>query len=293
MQCGDYKRVQELTYVLELLSTRWSACVSKMATRDLCEKKFNKPMMLPLTTDISLLNNYLNEKEEKLRKKVQNDTLIKEVWVSYAMVVLVQIILFNRRRSGETSKMTLDSLTESRYTSEMVDMLSPLEKEVLKSLKRFEVRGKRGRKVPILLTARMERALLLLSTRREAAGVSSNNQFLFASNRKGAKQYIRGSDALRKLSEDCGATQPALLRSTRLRKHIATVSQLVNMDQGELEHLATFLGHDITVHRKFYRLPEATVQTAKISKLLLALEKYGIDKIRGKTLDDIEVELPS
>ncbi|XP_045069612.1 uncharacterized protein LOC121559117 isoform X5 [Coregonus clupeaformis] len=56
-----------------------------------------------------------------------------------------------------------------------------------------------------------------------------------------------------------------------------------------MDQLATFLGHDIRVHREFYRLPESTLQLAKVSKLLIAIEKGRLPYLQGKGLDDIEV----
>lgn len=88
----------------------------------------------------------------------------------------------------------------------------------------------------------------------------------------------------------CGATQPSLLRSTRLRKHIATIAQICNLKENELDILARFLGHDITTHRTFYRLQEHSIQIAKVSKLLLAMESGGKGLEFGQTLDDIEIE---
>lgn len=57
-----------------------------------------------------------------------------------------------------------------------------------------------------------------------------------------------------------------------------------------MDQVANFLGHDIRVHREFYRLPEATTQLAKISKLLIAMEKGSLTNLQGKTLDEIEIE---
>ena len=49
------------------------------------------------------------------------------------------------------------------------------------------------------------------------------------------------------------------------------------------------MGHDVRVHREFYRLPESTMQIAKISKLLLSLEKGTTSKLAGKGLEEIEM----
>ncbi|XP_058230695.1 uncharacterized protein LOC131343211 [Hemibagrus wyckioides] len=97
-------------------------------------------------------------------------------------------------------------------------------------------------------------------------------------------------DCLRLYASQCGAQNPEHLKSTHLRKHVATLSQILNLKNNELDQVADFLGHDIHIHREYYRLPDATFQLAKISKLLLAMEKGRLPDIQGKSLDDIEIE---
>lgn len=53
-----------------------------------------------------------------------------------------------------------------------------------------------------------------------------------------------------------------------------------------------FLGH-ISVHRQHYRLLEATLQRAKICKVLLALEYDRLGEYKGKSLDEIQLEVNS
>ena len=72
---------------------------------------------------------------------------------------------------------------------------------------------------------------------------------------------------------------------TQLRKHVATLSQVLNLKNHELDQVADFLGHDIRVHREYYRLPEA--QLPKISKLLFAMEKGSLTNLQGKTIEEI------
>ena len=76
-----------------------------------------------------------------------------------------------------------------------------------------------------------------------------------------------------------------------MRKHIATMSQVLALRNNELDLLASFLGHNIQVHREFYRLPEQTLHVAKVSKLLMAMERGDTVALSGKTLDDIDVNL--
>jgi len=55
-----------------------------------------------------------------------------------------------------------------------------------------------------------------------------------------------------------------------LRKHVTTISQVLNLKENELDIdlLAQFMGHDIRVHREFYRLPLDVLQTAEVAKIL-------------------------
>ena len=89
---------------------------------------------------------------------------------------------------------------------------------------------------------------------------------------------------------ESGAKHPEFLRSTNLRKHIRVTAQVMNLKENELDVLASFLGHDLQVHRDFYWLPDSTMQIAKISKVLLRMEKGQIATLAGKTLDQIDID---
>ncbi|KAK7891285.1 hypothetical protein WMY93_023248 [Mugilogobius chulae] len=168
------------------------------------------------------------------------------------------------------------------------DALSDLEKKLCQHFRRLEIAGKRGRKVPVLLTPAMQEALDLLVSKREMCGVVPGNKYLFA--RPKACSYFRGSDCLRHFAKMCGAKNPESLTSTKLRKQTATLSQVLHLSNTELDQLADFLGHDVRVHRQFYRLTEGTLQLAKVSKILMALEQGRMAEFKGKGLDDITID---
>ncbi|KAK1904859.1 N-lysine methyltransferase KMT5A [Dissostichus eleginoides] len=134
----------------------------------------------------------------------------------------------------------------------------------------------------------MQQALDLLVGTRQECGVPKENIYLFA--RPSAFTCYRCSDCLRYFAKAFGAKNPESLTSTKLRKQTGTLSQVLNLTNTELDLLADFLGHDIRVHRQFYRLPEGTLQLAKISKLLMALEQGRLAELQGKTLDDISID---
>lgn len=138
------------------------------------------------------------------------------------------------------------------------------------------------------MTPAMQESLDLLVSKRQECGVPRDNMYLFA--RPSTFTCYRGSDCLRQFAKICGAKRPESLTSTKLCKQTGTLSQVLNLSNTELDQLADFLGHDIRVHRQFYRLPEGTLQLAKISKVLMALEQGRLSEFKGKTLDDISID---
>ena len=60
--------------------------------------------------------------------------------------------------------------------------------------------------------------------------------------------------------------------------------------KNELDWPARHLGHDITLHRQYYQLHESTLELAKVSKLLLAIDSGNIVSLVGKCLADINIE---
>ncbi|ROI26833.1 hypothetical protein DPX16_23851 [Anabarilius grahami] len=133
----------------------------------------------------------------------------------------------------------------------------------------------------------MIKSMELLVKTREVCGVPKENIYMFAI--PGCETSFHGSDCLRCFAMECGAKCPKALSSTKLRKHISTMSRVLNMNDTEMDQLADFLGHDIRIHRKYYRLPEGTLQLAKITKVLMAMEQGRLNEFRGKGLDQINI----
>lgn len=124
----------------------------------------------------------------------------------------------------------------------------------------------------------------MLVKKREAAGVPAENPY------PGGMTHIRGCDCPQKYANQSKAETPELLRPTKLRKQVATLCQLLDLNDQELEQVARFMGHDIRVHQDFYRQTDKTFQIAKISKLLFAMEE-GTGTLRGKNLSTLEVSV--
>lgn len=153
-------------------------------------------------------------------------------YATLAKVTLAQLIIFNRRREGEVSRMelaTFKARRKSELNEDMALCLTPLENKMCDFLTRVEIRGKRGRGVPVLLKPSMVSATELLADTREMCGVSKDNIYMFA--RPGASSAYRGGECIQKFARESGAKHPEVLTSTRLRKHMATMSQVLNLQE--------------------------------------------------------------
>ena len=155
-----------------------------------------------------------------------------------------------------------------------------------------EIMGKQGRKVPVILTAEMTRSIDLLIKTRKAVGIQERNPYVFARPYRQSLQYMRSWDCLRKFSTQCEPplSNPANVTSTKLRKCIAPISQVLSMEEKEVDWLACHLAHAIHVHRDFYRLHESKTEIAKVSKLFLTVDQGDTGKFAGKTLEEIELD---
>ncbi|CAK6976189.1 uncharacterized protein LOC117812108 isoform X2, partial [Scomber scombrus] len=291
LKARDKGTVQDAEEFAQLYQESWKFDIASQALIQLNQSKWNSPQLLPFTQDVQSLHSQLSEKQQQHLHALKEEASPSN-WKDLSKVTLAQVILFNRRREGEVSKMPL-SVYMSRDLSETHEdinlALTELEQKLCKHFVRITIVGKRGRKVPVLLTPLMKECLDTLVERRAECGVLTENGFLFALPH--SVHHLRGSDCIRQLVHECsGIKNPRALTSTKLRKHIATLSTVLNLKNTELDQLADFLGHNIDVHRKHYRLPEGTLQLAKISKVLLALEQGKLGKYKGKSLDEIHID---
>ncbi|XP_050505492.1 uncharacterized protein LOC126883861 [Diabrotica virgifera virgifera] len=154
-------------------------------------------------------------------------------------------------------------------------------------MKTVAIRGKRGRGVPVLFNPEVQNHIdTLLAVRNEF--VPRDNPYLFAPVKSSShliSYKILGEHAKLSVAKD-----PTYITSARLRKHLATLSQLLNLSDGEIEQLATFMGYRQN-YRSSYRLPDDIYQTTKIAKLLMVMEKGTANKFKGKSLDEVEIDM--
>lgn len=91
------------------------------------------------------------------------------------------------------------------------------------------------------MTPEVKKAIQVLNDTCNQANVYSKNPYVFAVNNRSSLQNIRGNDALTKFTAGLELEQPKQILSTALRKYVATVSQIVDMNQSELGWLSIWV----------------------------------------------------
>ncbi|CAB3987135.1 uncharacterized protein LOC110043873 [Paramuricea clavata] len=279
-----------------LMEQEWQYKISHHSINTLSARKFNKVNILPLTEDLERLRKYLQCIITRCRKDLESTPLLED-WVMLAKATLTRLVMFNKRRGGEAANLLLSAFQErpnwkEANSSEIVKSLNKFEKNLSEMLDMVEVRGKRGRKVPIILTPELKTSIELLNRTRSAVGIPEDNPYVFANASKKSLNHMRTWSCMNQFALECDPplTNPKNITSNGLRKYIATISQVLAMKATEMDWLARHLGHDITVHRNYYRLHESTLEIAKVSKLLLAVDKGKTSQLVGKSLTEIGID---
>lgn len=140
------------------------------------------------------------------------------------------------------------------------------------------------------MTADIVKSIEALLKMRERIGVSPSNKYVFAAPTRGSLKFLRGPDCLNAMVQRCELQNPSAVKSTQLRKYVATVSQIIDLKESELEWLARHMGHDLSVHREYYRLHDSTLELSKVSRLLLAVDEGNATKWQGKKLSEINLD---
>ncbi|KAF5298979.1 hypothetical protein FQR65_LT19551 [Abscondita terminalis] len=286
------ERLQKLRSLNTLIETDWALEISSEAGQNLNINKFNKPSLIPIAEDVKKFECYLKDLIKKAKIGLAEDSSNVRGYRNLMEGIFCSLMIFNKRRVGELQRMTLLSFLKNCDkipSTEFQKALTNSEKILYQSLKRIVIRGKRGRGVPVLFDKKTVESVEYLICIRKKFDLA-DNEFLFGI--PGTKNPITGYQVMRKHAQlSIGDKQRALLlMSTKLRKQLATISQILNMEKNELEQLATFMGHTEKTHSQFYRLPDDIYQTAKVSKLLLLSKEGAIERFKGKSLEEIDID---
>ena len=132
----DKDMKEDVESFVELINSEWSSKVSSAALRALGDNAFNKTPDMPETEDLVKLRDFLLSKIPTTTQSLLLEPSLS-TWRSLAELTVARILLFNKRRGNEGSKMEIKQFQERPKWAdvsmeEMSRSLQPLEIELCK-----------------------------------------------------------------------------------------------------------------------------------------------------------------
>lgn len=282
----------ELDEAYLIIEKEWGENVSYHCRRQLNVASFNQPTALPPTTQITKVYMYLKTRRVQLVEDLRNSKS-PVTFRALAGNLFTRLVYFNRRRVGEVESMLLEWYNkkvqpgQSGMKSPLEESLTDIEHKLLKFFVRIELRGKKGRKVPILFTPDMVYDTDLLVATRADCSVNPENPYLFPLTR-GEMSHVSGYPLMRKAATDSGVDNAYMYTGTNIRKVFATSLQLLSLEKNNLREFASYLGHDFEVHKHYYRLQSDVFQVTKIGKVLMESVESQLNKNVNRGLNDLQ-----
>ncbi|XP_019117278.2 serine/arginine repetitive matrix protein 1 [Larimichthys crocea] len=269
--------------------------------------------LLPLLSSLSSLVLYLRRLQHSAFLSLSRQLQSAEAWRLLCHSSLALLILYNRRRECEVSKLSIAEY-RSRVTPQcpvpvppgappaltpLEASLSPFERLVLPHLPRVGVQGKRGRVQPLILPPHCEPCLELLLQTRQDVGVDPANPYVFARPYHSPATPLRGTDLLRSLARSSGTRNPRALTQTRVRRQVAILTQLLLLGEGEepgqpggsaVERLEHFLEREYHVTQNCAGIGQDPGLMGRVGRVVLCGERDGV-LFRGMSLNHICLEL--
>ncbi|XP_008286893.1 uncharacterized protein LOC103362345 [Stegastes partitus] len=237
VKSGDAKLAESAKNFLSVYQKKWNKLISSGALTTLKETKLHSEKQVPFVQDVKRLHFHLENSHHAAEQKLR-ESPSAESYAALARVVLTRIIIFNRRKPREVSSIPLTAFMSRKKSDVLDDMdvsVSDLERTMCRFFVRVDVRGQCGRMVPVLLKPSFVSALELLVNVREACGVPNKNPFLFG--RPSVLSAYKGTEMIQRFVKHCGAQNPKALTSRKIRKHFATMLQLITLDDNEAHQI--------------------------------------------------------
>ncbi|XP_069105224.1 uncharacterized protein [Argopecten irradians] len=290
LRSSNKEEKQEAEEFSSLIKLEWSTRVSKLAHLKLQDMKVNKPASpLPIPEDLSVLGGRVVNEMKTMKYEKDIDTYRRAV-----MLVQTRLLTYNKRRSGELEALSLQNYRGRSIGLDEADSallgndMSELEMHLVESQELIKIRGKNGKTVPVLVPDDTKEALSFIAEDnvRRAVGIKTWNPYLFANT---GDSVMRAYDSLKTICAEHSLKAPERITSVSMRKYIATLSQVIDMKDHELEWLCTHLGHTASIHKLHYRATSGFIERVNIGKLMLLQDLNLAGKYAGQRLQDIDI----
>ncbi|XP_028291800.1 M-phase phosphoprotein 8 isoform X1 [Gouania willdenowi] len=270
----DSETETELKKFIQLLDIRWTECFSKKEPTSSQKQNVSTEEVdtSTIVEDLMKLHTFIRkEEDEAIRDLTETPSL--SIWKKLSEAILADVCLFNRGRVGNIGRLLLDTYSHKRSrgpfapSPDHIRKSTKLELSLCSCFTRVELEGQYGRKVLVLLTERMVSSINLLIEKRQQAGVSRANPYLFA--RTEGPSFVRALDCFRRAAMECGVKNPEALLSSTPRELISSIWQLMSLCECELDRVAELVGKSC---QECYTLPTNASLLKEVNDILVKMD---------------------
>ena len=219
--------------------------------------------------------------------------MAKYINAELKLTVIADLVSFNKKRDCEFSGVKRRDMIlqrslaceRARAADTELVKLTKLEEKFAEVYTLLRLPGKVGKVVPVLVPPDTLKLIDIM-----ICDDNLKNETYFFQTECG-KLHYRKAEALNKFAKDFELENKPLFRSMKLRKYMATAEQILNLLQHQRTWVADFVGHDLRVHHKYYRMHTDAVNLAKITKLLYMVDSCKLEDAYSKDLDTIQPKL--
>jgi hypothetical protein len=257
---------------LFLMDKDWATEVGTNSEKSRKKLKVTKKDLLPDPEDIRKMSKYINDMCPLLIERLKQLPTVNN-YETLAKLIIVHIIILNRRRPNETVEITLETYQSTlnkrvSYGQELQSILSEEQMNAAHDLSIFYISANKNlKKVPTLLTKVFQQAVDELIVAREKIGIKS--KYLFG--RLGSQELFDGTVVLREIVNKANLKSPSTFTANSLRHHAATSSQLHSRNDTFTKRLSQFMGHDLKTHENYYQMPLPLVDKYLVGPRLLQM----------------------
>jgi hypothetical protein len=238
--------------------------------------ELRRPIRLPNEKQIEQLRNFTKNVIEKLSDEIYK-TLDYTKFCQLRDAVICRLTLFNARRGGEPSRMTVkdweDALEDVWVDPTRIENIEDeIEKKLLCETKIAYIHASKVTKlVPLLIPKDCWQAMQILTDPeiRRGAQIYDNNKFAFPSMMH-SKNHATGWVAVHNLCRKAGLEQS--ISATDMRHYVATTYALLDVSPNDREMFYKHLGHSQQMNEHVYQCPPAMKTITTVGKFLNQLE---------------------
>lgn len=246
------------------------------------QEELRRPKKLPEEDDVQKIRDYILERMQNMADTFQ--FLDSSQYIQLRDMVVCRLTLFNARRGGEPSRLTLKEWSDADKgvwldKKQLGYKADPLEQKLLGKYKLAYQSGKCiSQMVPNLIPENTWNAInkLVDPQIRLAAGVHPENNYVFP-NVQRSLFHTSGWKCVESVCKQAGVSKR--INATQMRHRVSTIYAALHMSDIDRQAFYRHMGHSEEINRNVYQCPLGTQEITRVGKFLDELDSGKYDYV--------------